>query len=101
MKFLLMVFLSFQVCAATKSVVEQVHSMSLKNGEYTVTFWGNSRVFRLSENDKVAPCLENAVKAKMNVFVQIDSEKGQIQDCKLASKPLPGEQTKIKAQRNI
>jgi hypothetical protein len=84
MKLLFFLFLPLMALAQVQRSMEihSVRSIDYKDGEATVTFWDDNKVYRLDEKAKVMPCLENGWKAPKEVVIGLD-EKGNILNCKL------------------
>ncbi len=97
MKYLLSVFIISSALAASGkplNTVDKIQSLNSDNKEVSVTLWGNSRVFRISKDHSLVPCLENAFKSKQKVALDLDNEAGLILDCKMAGTGLPGANSK-------
>jgi hypothetical protein len=93
MRIILMILLMLPVAWATLDFdeIDEIQSMELVGGTYTVQFWGLNRVFRVAQRNAVVPCLENAFKSQQRVALKLDIQDGLILDCKLAGNPHPGE----------
>ncbi len=86
MKYLLCFFLSFSAFA--KVSIEKIKSIKHDGALYEIQFMGSSKIFNLSGNNSVFPCLENAEKSAM--FVTLETEANEIRSCKLTPNRLPG-----------
>ena len=93
MKYLLsLLLLSTSAFAVKKfTVIEEVREIGYDEGrqELIVSFWGNGKVFRISEGDAVAPCLKNALEAQMQVKLSFEENADDIKGCKLVSPSAP------------
>lgn len=93
MKYLLsLLLLSTSAFAVKKfSVVEEIREIDYDDSrqEMIVSFWGNGKVFRISEGDAVAPCLKNAFQAQMQVKLSFEENADDIKGCKLVSPSAP------------
>lgn len=65
--------------------VHEVRKIEYGRGKASVYFKDFSNVYRLSENDKVMPCLWNGWRAPMKVLLKFDAQKKAIMDCQLYS----------------
>ncbi|HXH29415.1 MAG TPA: hypothetical protein VNJ01_01260 [Bacteriovoracaceae bacterium] len=86
MKFLISFFLVSSAMAAEKpmNTFDKIQSLNVEKDEVVVTMWSTNRVFRMSKDNHVVPCLENAFKADQRVAMDVNKEAGLILDCKLA-----------------
>lgn len=93
MKYLLSILLLSTSALAIKNfnVIEEIRTYDADEDrkEIVVTFWGNNKVFRISEGDAAAPCLENAWKSKMQVKLTFEENTDEIKRCKLVSPSAP------------
>ncbi|WP_408096474.1 hypothetical protein ACJVC5_15650 [Peredibacter sp. HCB2-198] len=93
MKYLLsLLLLSTSAFAVKKfNVIEEVRDIDVDESrqELIISFWGNGKVFRISEGDAVAPCLKNAYEAQMQVKLTFEENADDIKGCKLVSPSAP------------
>lgn len=88
---ILFVLLLFPVISFSqyKEVIDEVRTIELVGDTFMITFWGNNRVFNITERNRVIPCLEDAYKAHKKVVLLMDQEAGLIHNCKLFAGELP------------
>ncbi len=90
MKYLFALFISVSLPTFAARFADDVRSMDLRKREMTVTFANHPQVHRIPAGSVVIPCLENGFKARKPVDVTINDENGNIVECKLAPRMLPG-----------
>ncbi|MES2525705.1 MAG: hypothetical protein V4598_01405 [Bdellovibrionota bacterium] len=90
MRYLFLLSLFFTLPTYAARFADDVRSLEHDGDEVTVTFSSHSRVHRLTGNHRFIPCLENAYKAKKPVDVVVDDKDGNVTDCKLAPRKVPG-----------
>lgn len=89
MKFLVLLIILSTSAFASK-MRDDIQSFGQHGDEVTVTFSSHNRVHRIPAGSEAVPCLENAWKSRKPVDVVVNDKSGNIIDCRLAPKKLPG-----------
>lgn len=88
MRYLLFILLLSGSALAEKTfnidMIDEVRSLyhDEYTGEIEVTFWGNSKIYRMSESHPVVQCLEEAYKSRTQVALEFESDQRLITGCK-------------------
>lgn len=70
-------------------MVDKIKKMYWDGENYTITFTNFEKKIVISEKNQVVPCLENAVKADMEVLIVVDTDIPIVKSCKLYSSSAP------------
>jgi hypothetical protein len=99
-------FLSFSLHANDQGpTIDRVKKMVWDGQDYTISLMNFPKKIVISGVNQVVPCLENSIKAEMEVLITVDSDIPMIKSCKLYSTSAhpwkPSKQEKEKLPKKI
>lgn len=88
-----LIFVLPATAAPEKQMQDKINSMKWDGESYTVHLNTFQKPIKISGNNSVVPCLENAQRSGMEVLITIDSDIPMIKSCKLYSQSQPATKT--------
>jgi hypothetical protein len=81
-----------------RTAIERIQSWHYEKGEYEMLLGSFPTVIKVPADSRVAPCLENAYKAEMEVLITFDPSIPKVITCKVYSQGFPYAPSMIEKQ---